>query len=250
MNRSQSGCVAIFGATSRVGHALALEYARSGQSVFLAARDVVEAERIANDVSVRTGAQTHFDRFDALDYTSHQPLIQRIEERFGALDTAILAFGDMGCHESSMTDFEAARRVLDVNYTAAVSLCEAIATIFETRKSGSIIGLSSVAGERGRQSNYFYGSAKGALTLYLQGLAHRLARSEVHVMTVKLGFIDTRMTYGLETAIPIAKPEAAAKAVIRAQSKGRTLMYYPAFWKPVMGLIRALPSRIMHRTKL
>ena len=242
--------VAIFGATSRLSHALALEYGRLGQPIYLAARDIEEAARIAQDVQVRTGALVGYGRFDALDYESHTKLLELIENEVGPLSVGVVAFGDMGNQEQSVADFNAARRVLDINYTGAASISEALAHVFESRQHGSIVGLSSVAGERGRPSNYFYGSAKGAYSLYLQGLAHRLAGSGAHVLTVKLGFIDTRLTYGLETAIPVAKPEDAASAIVRAQRKKKTRLFYPSFWGPVMGLIRAIPSTIMHRTQL
>jgi NAD(P)-dependent dehydrogenase (short-subunit alcohol dehydrogenase family) len=242
--------VAIFGATSRLSHALALEYGRLGLPIYLAARDVDEAERIAMDVGVRTNTSVRYGSFDALDYSAHSRLISDIEREVGPLTVGVVAFGDMGNQEESAADFEAARRVFDINYTGAASISEALARTFETRSHGSIIGLSSVAGERGRQSNYFYGSAKGAYSLYLQGLAHRLAGSGAHVLTVKLGFIDTRMTFGLATAIPIAKPEDAAKAIVRAQRKQKAQLYYPSFWGPVMGIIKAIPNKIMHRTQL
>ena len=242
--------VAIFGATSRLSHALALEYGRLGLSVYLAARDVDEAARIAMDVEVRTKANVCFGEFNALDFNSHTKLLRDIEEKVGPLTVGVVAFGDMGNQEESASNFEAARRVFDINYTGAASISEALASTFESRSQGSIIGLSSVAGERGRQSNYFYGSAKGAFSLYLQGLGHRLARSDAHVLTVKLGFIDTRMTYGLDTVLPVAKPESAAKAIVRAQLRRKSELYYPSFWGPVMGIIRALPDKIMHKTRL
>ncbi|MEC8023867.1 MAG: SDR family NAD(P)-dependent oxidoreductase [Myxococcota bacterium] len=250
MNHLRDTSVAIFGATSRLSHALALEYGRLGYAIFLAARDIDEGERIAKDVEIRTGTKTCARKFDALDYPSHSVLVDTIGQMVGPPSVAIVAFGDMGDHSVSKTNFEAARKVLEINYTGAVSICEAMASVFESRGSGSVVGLSSVAGERGRQSNYFYGSAKGAFTLYLQGLAHRLAKSGAHAMTVKLGFVDTRMTYGLESAIPVASPERAARAIVKAQQKQCTSMYYPTFWKPVMSLIRMLPSRVVHRTDL
>jgi short-subunit dehydrogenase len=137
-----------------------------------------------------------------------------------------------------------------VNYTGAVSVCERVAEHLIARKRGTIIGVSSVAGDRGRQSNYIYGSAKGAFTLYLQGLRNRLFPLGVHVLTVKLGFVDTRMTWGMNTRIPIAAPEAAAQAILSAAAGGEDVLYYPRFWRGVMTIIGAVPERVFKRLKL
>jgi NAD(P)-dependent dehydrogenase (short-subunit alcohol dehydrogenase family) len=240
----------ILGATSPIARALAAEYAEAGHTVFVAARDAGEAERIAADVAIRHDAATAWGAFDALDLDRHDEFIDSVEEQAGPIEVAVLAFGAMGDQEHSQQDVEAARRVIDVNYTGAVSLCEALARRMSERGRGSIVGLSSVAGDRGRKSNYIYGSAKGAFTLYLGGLRNRLAEDGVHVLTVKLGFIDTRMTYGMESPLPKASPEDAAAAIFSAQQSGREVIYYPRFWAPIMGIIRAIPAKIFKRLSI
>ena len=140
--------------------------------------------------------------------------------------------------------------MIDINYTGAVSICELLADAMSARGAGSIIGISSVAGERGRKSNYIYGSAKGAFTLYLGGLRNRLDSTGVHVVTVKLGFVDTRMTFGMKTAIPVASPDEAARAIVAAQRDRRDVLYYPRFWSPIMGVIRVIPERIFKKLNL
>ncbi|MBT3223292.1 MAG: SDR family NAD(P)-dependent oxidoreductase, partial [Proteobacteria bacterium] len=144
----------------------------------------------------------------------------------------------------------AARRIIDINYTGATSLCEVLAERMERRGEGSIVGIASVAGDRGRQSNYFYGSAKGAFALYLQGLRNRLHQSGVHVMTVKLGFVDTRMTFGMKTGIPIASPEQVGNAIYKNQRRRTNTLYYPPFWGLIMGIIKALPEGVFKRLSL
>lgn len=242
--------VAIFGATSRIARAVALRWAEDGHAVWIGARDVAEAERIAADVRVKTGVNAVAGAFDAIDMDAHPALVADIEAAIGPLDCAVLAFGDMGELDEDHTDFAAARRVIDVNFTGAASLCEAIATGMAERGAGTLIGVGSVAGDRGRQSNYVYGSAKGAFALYLQGLRNRLFKRGVHVMTVKLGFVDTRMTWGLKTRIPVATPEQAADAIHAAARRKVDTLYYPPFWRAIMGVIKTIPERAFKRLSL
>lgn len=242
--------VLILGATSPIARAVADNYAGDGHCVSVAARDLKEAQRIAADLAIRHQVPTKALSFDARDFEQHRQLIDDAEEACGPVEVALLAFGFMGDQSESQEDFDRARQVIDVNYTGAVSLCEILARRMSRRRWGSIIGLSSVAGDRGRASNYVYGSAKGAFTLYLQGLRNRLADSNVHVMTVKLGFVDTRMTFDLDTAIPVASPEQAGEAIARAQRRGVDTFYYPRFWRGIMTVIKSIPERIFKRLSL
>ncbi len=242
--------ILILGATSPIARAVAEEYARQGRAVVLAARDADEADAVASDIHIRYQVDTWARSFDALDFDEHDAFVANVEAEAGPIDVALLAFGDMGDQEQSEADFERARRVIDVNYTGAASLCEAIARRMAERGHGSIVGISSVAGDRGRKSNYFYGSAKGAFSLYLQGLRNRLSDQGVHVMTVKLGFVDTRMTFGMDSPLPIAAPEQVGQAIARAQQRGVDAFYYPHFWRGVMGIIKAIPERIFKKLSI
>lgn len=242
--------ILILGATSPIAREIAAEYARAGHTLYLAARDHDEATRIADDLAIRFEVEARAGSFDALALDEHGAFVADVEDAVGPLDVAVLAFGAMGDQEESQADVEQARRVIDTNYTGAVSVCEALAARMSERRSGSIVGISSVAGERGRKSNYIYGSAKGAFTLYLGGLRNRLAEVGVHVMTVKLGFVDTRMTYGLESPVPKASPAQAARAIARAQRRGAEILWYPRFWAPIMKVIKAIPEGIFKKTDL
>ena len=242
--------VLILGATSPIAAAVAREYASKGHPVFLAARNTEAAGALADELAKAHGVETGFGAFDALETDTHAALVARVEEELGPLEVALVAFGDMGDHDAAQHDPAAARRIIDVNYTGAVSICEAAAAALTAHGAGSIIGISSVAGERGRQSNYIYGSAKGALSLYLQGLRNRLHPLGVHVMTAKLGFVATRMTEGLETAIPIADPADVGRALYSAERRGKNVVYYPKFWAGIMGVIRAIPESVFKRMKL
>ena len=241
--------VLVLGATSRIAQQIARDYAAAGEALFVAARDGDEAERIAADLRVRHGVDAHSASFDARDFEAHPALIADVAEALGGIDIAVVAFGDMGNQQASEGDFEKARSVLEVNYVGAVSLCEALARHMSSRGRGSIVGITSVAGDRGRSSNYYYGSAKGGFSLYLQGLRGRMHRAGVHVMTVKLGLVDTPMTYGMKTRIPIASPESVSRAVIRAQRKRKDTLYYPAFWRFVMFAVKAVPERLFKRLR-
>lgn len=242
--------VAIFGATSRIARELALRFAERHQDVIILARDAQEAGTIAADASVRTSARAVAETFDALDVPGAPALIARLEAAHGPIDTAVIAFGEMGDQHASEGDPSAMAAVITANFTGAAALAEALASTMAQRKAGAIVAIGSVAGDRGRQSNYVYGSAKGALALYLQGLRNRLVvqKTGVHVLTVKLGFVDTRMTWGLATKIPIASPEAASKAIVHALERKRDTMYYPPFWAAIMGIIKAIPEAGFKRT--
>ncbi len=242
--------VLILGATSRIAQAIAAEYAAAGESLYLAARDANEAERIAADLRVRHSATATAATFDARDFDSHPALIAAAAEAMDGIDIAIIASGEMGEQPESESNFRKALAVIEVNYTGAVSVSEALAAYMANRGSGVIAGISTVAGDRGRQSNYFYGSAKGGFSLYLQGLRGRMRRHGVHVMTTKLGFVDTPMTYGLKTRIPIASPEAAAGAIVRGIRGRKDTLYYPRFWRFIMFAIKAIPERLFKRLSL
>ena len=242
--------VLILGATSPIARAIGAAYAEAGHSVFVAVRDLEEGDRIASDLSIRFGVDAVAGAFDALDFDGHANFVANVEERLGPTAVAVIAFGYMGDQDESEIDFENARKVIDTNYTGAASICEAVANRMSERRHGSIVGLASVAGDRGRKSNYVYGSAKGAFALYLQGLRNRLHDDNVHVMTVKLGFVDTRMTFGMDTPIPVADPVAAGRAVFAAEQRRENQLYYPRFWRGIMGVIKAIPESLFKRLSI
>ena len=242
--------VLILGATSQIAYQVAHRYAELGHAIVLASRTASEAVSLAKDIEIRHDVPAAGVAFDARDFVSHQAFIETIEDRFGPIEIVLIAYGEMGDQEYSQANFQSAHTVIDINYTGAVSMCEAIAAKMEPRKRGAIIGITSVAGDRGRQSNYIYGSAKGAFTLYLQGLRNRLCKHNVHAMTVRLGFVDTRMTFGMKTGIPIAAPETISRAIVKHQTCETDDVYLPRFWQGIMWIIRNIPERIFKRLSL
>lgn len=258
----------VLGATSPIAKAFCRQAGEAGYAVFAAARNADEAAAIAADVAIRSGVPTASGSFDALHCSSHHELFASAERQLGPVTLVLVAFGDMGkspradetvgqVHRSD-DDFSGRERVLNVNFTGAASACEAAAEALlrsaETTKNSSLaptlLGIASVAGDRGRQSNYVYGAAKGGFALYLQGLRNRLFKRGVHVVTVKFGFIDTPMTYGMKTAIPIASPESAAAALLKAAAKGTDVLYFPWFWRWIMLIIRSIPEKLFKRLSM
>ena len=194
------------------------------------------------DLQIRTNATVETVEFDALDYAGHVGFYNNLPTK---PDVVISVFGYLGDQAVSQKDFAEAQKVIASNYTGAVSILNIVANDFEQRKSGAIIGISSVAGDRGRQSNYIYGSAKAGLTAYLSGLRNRLVKSRVHVITVKPGFIRTKMTAGMPLPAPVtAKPAQVANDIFRAYQKQSNVVYTLWMWRFIMMIIRHIPEGI------
>ena len=240
--------VLILGATSDMAQAMARKFATEGWSLDLAARDGAVLESIAGDLRVRSKAVVETMSFDALAFSDHRAFYEGLEKK---PDVVICVFGYMGDQRKARTDFEEVRRTIDVNYTGAVSILNIIAEDFEKRGSGVIVGISSVAGDRGRQSNYIYGSAKAAFTAYLSGLRNRLLGAGVHVMTVKPGFCRTKMTENLDLPDALtAAPDEVAEAVFRGIQKRRNVLYVRGIWQWIMWVIRCVPEAIFKRLSM
>jgi len=243
--------VVILGATSAIARAAAIEFGRKGYDLIVASRDGGENETIAADVRVRSGAHVTALPFEAEDTASHPAFFAQCREQFDDnLAGVVLCFGCLFEQEAAQQDFALARRTIDVNFTGAVSILEKFAAHFEERRAGFICAVSSVAGDRGRQSNYHYGAAKAGLTTYLEGLRNRLFQAGVPVTTVKPGFVDTKMTFGKPGLMLVAPAEKAAKDIVKAALKGRNVVYTPWFWRYIMLIIRHVPEPVFKRLKL
>lgn len=234
------GYVLIIGAKSDIAKAVAKEYVKNGYDLYLAARGVSELEAFANDIIVRTQKNVKMIELDILDYMSHQTFYDQLEEKPLGVVSAV---GYLGDQDKAQSDFTEAQKIIDTNYTGVVSLFNIIADDFEKRKSGFIVGISSVAGDRGRKSNYIYGSAKAGLTAYLSGLRNRLFDAQVHVLTVKPGFVATKMTEDMDLPEKLtAQPEEVAEDIYKAQEKGRDVIYTKWVWRYVMMIIKMIPE--------
>lgn len=242
--------VMIIGATSAIAKGLAYVFAAEGACLYLAGRDRTDLSHIAADLFVRYGAKVLVGHLDADDLSGHRSLISEAIGLLGGLDDVIVCLGHLGEQKQGEADFKDALPIINRNYAAVVSLVTPVVNYFEGRKKGSLVVLSSVAGDRGRQSNYLYGSAKAGLTAFLSGLRNRLAKSRVQVLTVKLGFVDTAMTYGLPGLFLMASPQKIAVRIRRAMVRKRDVVYLPWFWQGIMFIIRNIPEKLFKRLSL
>jgi short-subunit dehydrogenase len=241
----------VLGAKSAIAQAIVRRLAQEGYDFILAARRVAQLEPFAADLKLRQGRQADLVEFEALDFDALAALPGRLREQFGDFELVILVFGYLGDQQKTLTDTGEMQKVLHTNFTAAaIALSHLAAHLEQRQQPGGIIAVSSVAGDRGRQSNYFYGSAKGGLSLFLQGLRNRLSATPVHVLTVKPGFVDTPMTQGLEGLFLVASPDKVADDIVRAYRKKSDVLYTPWFWRWIMCLIRNIPERLFKKMRL
>ena len=240
--------ILIIGAKSDIAKATARVYAKHGYDLYLAARESNQLQEFANDVATNTGRNIKLVELDVLNHESHHTFYENLDEKPLGVITAV---GYLGKQEKAQADFIETQKIIDTNYIGLVSLFNIISSDFEDRRSGFLIGISSVAGDRGRKSNYIYGSAKAAFTAYLSGLRNRLYNSHVHVLTVKPGFVATKMIEGLN--LPerlIAQPETVAIDIYNAQQRGKNILYTKWVWKWIMMIIKMIPEWKFKKTNL
>ncbi|MBL8807072.1 MAG: SDR family oxidoreductase [Rhodospirillales bacterium] len=241
----------VLGASSAIARAFARAAAAQGADILLAARDLVDAEATAADIAIRTARRAEAVKFDALDEAAQDELVAWAREFAGSGTLNVfLAFGTMPDQAAIDADPSLVAPTVMANFTAAASLLHRLAPVLEAQGTGAVVALGSVAGDRGRLKNYVYGSAKAGLHAYLQGLRARLVRKGVHVVTLKPGFVDTAMTWGLPGLFLVAPPEAVARAALDAAAKKRDVVYAPAFWWGIMTIIRHIPERIFKKLNI
>lgn len=239
------GYILILGAKSDIAKSISRQYAELGSNLFLAARNVHGLEDFAADISIRYMVKVKCIELDILDYASHKTTYDEL----GEAPSGVISFiGYLGDQEKSQTSFNEAQKIINSNFTGLVSMLNIIANDFEKRKSGFIVGISSVAGDRGRKGNYTYGSAKAAFTTYLSGLRNRLHQANVKVLTVKPGFVNTKMTESIDLPQMLtAQPDFVAKEIVKAQRKGKDILYTLWIWRWIMLIIRHIPERLFKR---
>lgn len=240
--------VLILGATSDIGLAIAHRFAREGYAIQLAARNSDQLEPARSDIAIRFQVPVTTHRFDAMQPNEHAAFYAGLPVK---PDVTVCVFGYMTDNEKAITDWSLAERTLHTNYTGAVSILNIIAQDYAQKKKGVIAGISSVAGERGRQSNFIYGSAKAGFTAYLSGLRNYLYHHQVHVLTILPGFVNTKMT--AELALPgllTAQPHQVADKVFLAIRKKKNVLYVKWFWKWIMLIIKLVPESMFKKKKL
>tara|TARA_B100000900_G_scaffold415928_1_gene447926 strand:- start:697 stop:1428 length:732 start_codon:yes stop_codon:yes gene_type:complete len=232
--------VLIVGAKSDIAKAIAKQYVKNGFDLYLAAKYKDELDNFSKDLMVRSERNIKLLEINILDRDSHQSFYDQLQEKPIGV---ICAVGYLGDQHNAEHNFLESKKIIDTNYTGIVSLFNIIANDFEKRKHGFMVAISSVAGDRGRKSNYIYGSAKAGLTAYLSGLRNRLFKTGVHVLTVKPGFVNTKMTRGMNLpSILTAQPDEIATAVFKAVQKKKNTIYIKPIWWLIMKIIKIIPE--------
>ncbi len=246
-----SGVWVVLGATSSIAREFARAAARGGADVLLAARDFDDAYATACDIAIRNQRNCMAVAFDAGDVASQENLVAAAREFAGTAPISVfLAFGSMPEQAAIDADPALLASTIATNFTDAAAILHRFAPVLEAQGTGAVVALGSVAGDRGRLKNYVYGAAKAGLHAYLQGLRARLVRKGVHVVTLKPGFVDTAMTWGLPGMFLVAPPCAIADAALAAVAKKRDIVYAPLFWWGIMTIIRHIPERIFKKLNI
>ena len=240
--------VLILGATSDMASAIAAKFAINKYDIQLAARNVSQLTAIQSDLQIRYQVSCSLHTFDALRFDTHASFFDQLPVK---PDVTICVFGLLGENEAARKDWSQAASIIHTNFTGAVSILNVVSNYYQSVQKGVIAGISSVAGERGRQSNYIYGSAKAGLTAYLSGLRNRLQKEHVHVLTVLPGFVYTKMTENLKLPKPLtAEPKEVAGAVYKGVVNKRNVVYVRWMWRWIMLIIKLIPEPIFKKMKL
>jgi decaprenylphospho-beta-D-erythro-pentofuranosid-2-ulose 2-reductase len=242
--------VLMIGATSAIAHETAKCFAREGAELFLVGRNSEKLSAVADDLNVRGAKRVDTFLLDLSDLDRHQELFDAALTALDGLDILLIAHGTLGDQRKCELSVEETMKELTNNCLSVISLLTIGANYFEQQRRGQIVVVSSVAGDRGRKSNYVYGTAKGAVNIFLQGLRNRLYASGVSVLTVEPGFVDTPMTAGLKKGPLFAKPRVVGRGIYQAIQKRKDIVYLPWFWRPVMLVVKCIPEGVFKRLSL
>jgi short-subunit dehydrogenase len=241
----------IFGATSAMAHEFAKCFAVGGSRFFLVARNAERLAAVRADLLTRGAGQVEVVAADAAAFSEGKDkLLNQAVASLGDLDIVLFAHGVLGIQKESEQDVDKAVEIIDVNFISIVRQLTYVGNFFENRKAGTIVTISSVAGDRGRQSNYVYGAAKAGLSAFLQGLRNRLYHANVNVIDIRPGFVSTRMTSEMRQGILFADPGDVGRGIYLAVLKGRNIVYLPWFWRWIMLVVKSIPEAIFKRLRM
>jgi short-subunit dehydrogenase len=242
--------VLIFGATSDIAQEAAKRLAASGASIFLVGRNEMKLDAVRRDLQVRGASSVEALTLDLADIDEHRDALRTATERLGGLDGVLIAHGVLPNQQVCERSVEETIKVFHINCLSVISLLTLVANHFEAQRRGCIAVITSVAGDRGRKSNYAYGATKAALNVFLQGMRNRLYRSGVSVVTVKPGLVDSPMTTHLPKNALFVTSRFVGEGIYRAMVRGRDEVYLPGYWKIIMAVVRGIPERIFKKLNL
>lgn len=242
--------IVIFGAASAIAQETAKLFAADGDKIFLVGRDENALKIMEQDLKVWGASDVSIAVADLNDFEKHPTLLEKAKQFLGTIDLVLIAHGALGNQKIYETDYTKAELELKTNFLSVVSLLIPLSHYFQQQKAGTIAVITSVAGDRGRQRNCIYGAAKGATSLFLQGLRGQLDPFGVHVLTIKPGFVDTPMTVSLKKNFLFVKPDVIASGIYKAILKKKEIVYLPWFWRGIMSLICMIPEKIFKKIKL
>ena len=241
----------VIGATSAIAESVCRLWSVRGYNLFLVGRNQEKLDTVAKDYQVRGASTVYTHLLDVKDHAQHQSCWDAATKAMGKVDGMLIAHGTLPDQKKCEASYDTAFEEISVNGLSVVSLCTIAANELEKQGSGHIAVISSVAGDRGRQSNYVYGAAKGMVSIFLQGLRNRLFKSDVYVTTIKPGFVDTPMTAEFDKGGPLwASPDQVAAGIVSAIDKRRSVVYLPWFWLGIMLIIRGIPEMVFKRLGL
>ncbi|OGT70267.1 MAG: short-chain dehydrogenase [Gammaproteobacteria bacterium RIFCSPLOWO2_02_FULL_57_10] len=242
--------ILIIGANSAIAKSVSRLYAEEHCRLYLLARNVEELALQKTDLEIRGASEVDFATFDVNNFGAHDAIIDQVLDSLGSIDLAILCHGSLPDQALCAENFAAALQEFNTNALSVISLLTSLANHMSIQRNGCIAVITSVAGDRGRQSNYIYGAAKGMVSLYLQGLRGRLYPNGIHVVDIRPGFVDTPMTKAFKKGALWASPEQVAQCIVTGIRKKKHTIYAPWFWRIIMMIVCSVPEAIFKRVKL